>query len=106
MARQEIAKNIWAVRWLYHHLEHGGLCLRPPWSLVENIGFDAPATHAAGATEWVNPPLRPAPPIPVIWPEPREHAECRALWQTAYPARSTLTRIWRRLRLFVRQRTL
>ena len=39
-ARDELPKNIWAVRWLYHHLQHGGLCLRPPWSMGEHIGFD------------------------------------------------------------------
>jgi putative methyltransferase (TIGR04325 family) len=98
MARQETRKNIWAVRWLYHHLEHGGLCLRPPWSMVEHIGFDPQATHAAGATEWANPPLRPAPPVPAAWPGPVEHPECRALWAAANPPVSRWERGWRRVR--------
>lgn len=83
MAAAEEKLNIWAVRWLYHHLQHGGLCVRPPWSMVEHIGFDAAATHAATATAWANPPLRGAPPVPAAWPEPREHPRCRALWQAA-----------------------
>lgn len=85
MARVEARKNIWAVRWLYHHLARGGLCVRPPWSMVEHIGFDAAATNAAAATEWANPPLRTAPPIPAHWPEPSEHAECRDRWVAANP---------------------
>jgi len=85
MAREEERKNIWAVRWLYHHLQHGGLCVRPPWSMVEHIGFDGTATNAAGATDWANPPLRPAPPVPTAWPEPRENDDCRRLWREANP---------------------
>lgn len=85
MAAAELGQNIWAVRWLYHHLQLGGLCLRPPWSLIEHIGFDAGATNAAAATDWANPPLRPVPPIPAIWPEPREHPACRPLWRAANP---------------------
>lgn len=91
MAREEAARNIWAVRWLYHHFAHGGLCLRPPWSMVEHIGFDAAATNAGAATDWANPPLRPAPPVPAVWPEPREHRACRPLWRDANPGG------WRRL---------
>jgi putative methyltransferase (TIGR04325 family) len=83
MARDEKRKNIWAVRWLSHHLQHGGLCLRPPWSMVEHIGFDPQATNAGNAAGWANPPLRPAPPIPARWPDAVEHPACRALWQTA-----------------------
>ncbi|MBL9202708.1 MAG: hypothetical protein JNL39_19500, partial [Opitutaceae bacterium] len=85
MAEREVAQNIWAVRWLYHHLQHRGLCVRPPWSMVEHIGFDPLATNAAAATAWANPPLRPAPPVPAPWPEPREHPACRELWQAANP---------------------
>lgn len=95
MARLESRKNIWAVRWLYHHLQHGGLCVRPPWSMVEHIGFDAQATHAEDATEWRNPPLRAVPPVPEVWPEPCEHPECRRLWANANP-RQPLWRRWGR----------
>jgi hypothetical protein len=96
MARVEQRRNIWAVRWLYHHLQHGGLCLRPPWSMVEHCGFDATATNAAKAKDWENLPLRPVPPLPSEWPEPREHANCRGLWGKTQVG--GLARIWRYLR--------
>lgn len=96
MAAEEAARNIWAVRWLYHHFAHGGLCIRPPWSMVEHIGFDAEATNAAAASDWSNPPLRAAPPVPASWPVPREHSACRGLWQAANPGG------WRRLARRVR----
>ena len=76
MAEIEFKRNIWAVRLLYHHLARGGLCLRPPWSLVEHIGFDARATNASGPSQWHNPPLRPCPPVPLHWPPPVEHPGC------------------------------
>ncbi len=84
-ARAERRRNIWAVRWMYHHFASGGLCVRPPWSMVEHIGFEAGATNAGAATDWANPPLRAAPPIPTRWPEPSEHADCRRLWAAANP---------------------
>ncbi len=99
MARVEVRKNIWAVRWLYHHLARGGLCLRPPWSMVEHLGFDHTATHAAGATEWENPPLQPAPPVPEEWPVAVENPACRPLWRAANPPRRWWTRLWRRATL-------
>jgi hypothetical protein len=101
MARQEEAKNIWAVRWLYHHLQHGGLCVRPPWSMVEHLGVDASATNAAGSTEWTNPPLGAAPPIPTEWPAAIEHPDCRSLWRRAYPSkwRSRWRRLFSRLKI-------
>lgn len=85
MARAEQPQNIWAVRWLYHHMQHGGLCLRPPWSMVEHIGFDTTATNAAAATDWANATLRPVPPAPAAWPSVREHPACRSLWMAANP---------------------
>lgn len=98
MARDEARKNIWAVRWLYHHFEHGGLCVRPPRSMVEHIGFDAQATNAAGVIEWANPPLQSAPSIPALWPEPHEHPACRGLWCAATRARPVWwRRLWSRL---------
>lgn len=84
MAQVELERNIWAVRWLYHHLAQGGLCLRPPHSLVEHIGFDDRATNAADGLQWMNPPLRPCPPIPVEWPTPLENAQCAPLWRKAF----------------------
>lgn len=83
MARNELRQNIWAVRWLYLHLLRGGLCLRPPWSMVEHIGFDGQATNFAQARGWQNPPLRGCPPLPQQWPEPLEHPHCVRLWQAA-----------------------
>jgi hypothetical protein len=96
MAKSEQIQNIWAVRWLYHHLQHGGLCLRPPWSMVEHIGFDVAATNAASASSWANPGLKTAPAIPSRWPDSLEHPRCRALWQATrgYSLRS----LWWRLR--------
>ena len=106
MARVEQARNIWAVRWLYHHLQHGGLCLRPPHSLVEHIGFDAQATNAAGSTAWANPPLGVAPAGTAGWPESEEHPLCRRLWCAAAPAwPSRATRIRHRLRRLARALT-
>lgn len=89
----EERKNVWAVRWLYHHFENGGLCLRPPWSMVEHIGFDASATNATGSFEWANPPLKPVPRAPETWPLAAEHPDCRALWRAAYPRRSLGSRL-------------
>ncbi len=95
MAKAEQRKNIWAVRWLYHHLQKGKLCVRPPWSMVEHIGFDGSATNAIGSTDWANPPLRPAPPVKADWPQPTEHPACRRLWTQATPG--LVGRLWRRL---------
>ena len=93
MAREELARNIWAVRWFYHHLEQGGLCVRPPWSMVEHIGVDLRATNAAGSSEWDNPVLRP---VPVgDWPVPALHPQCGPLWRRAFP--SGWRRRWRSL---------
>lgn len=103
MAETELQRNIWAVRLLYHHLAQSGLCLRPPWSLVEHIGFDAQATNAGGPGQWHNPPLRPCPPIPEDWPEPVEHSGCVPLHQAAnapnaVPPRSFTARVASRAR--------
>jgi len=89
MAENELRNNIWAVRFLYLHILHGGLCLRPPWSMVEHIGFDAQATNASDGSQWANPPLNPCPPIPSKWPEPLEHSQCPILWQQACGAPPT-----------------
>jgi hypothetical protein len=88
MAEVELKQNIWAVRWLYLHMLREGLCLRPPHSLVEHIGFDELATNACDGSEWSNPPLKPCPPLPDRWPVPEENLECARLWQAAYGAKS------------------
>lgn len=87
MAAECEKKNTWAVRWLCHHLEQGGLCIRPPWSLVEHIGFDNAATNAGEAIEWRNPPLQRAPVLPAEVAEPHEHPACRRLWRKATAGR-------------------
>ncbi|MFN8530019.1 MAG: glycosyltransferase [Anaerolineae bacterium] len=105
MAKEEAAKNIWAVRWLYLHIARGGLCLRPHYSMVEHIGFDALATNAVGGDVWANPPLRPVPPIPAVFPDAIEHVDCVRLWQRAYGSRPPRTGLfWRGIRKL--QRTL
>jgi hypothetical protein len=87
IAEVELQQNIWAVRFLYLHILHGGLCLRPPHSMVEHIGFDTLATSATGANIWANPPLQSCPPLPKEWPDPVENTECPHLWQKAYGAK-------------------
>jgi len=94
MAEVELERNIWAVRFLYWHILNGGLCLRPPWSMVEHIGFDPQATNAKSAGVWANPPLKACPPVPDTWPRPKEHASCRELWQAACGRRPTF---WKRV---------
>ncbi|MBL8799139.1 MAG: hypothetical protein JNM56_34960 [Planctomycetia bacterium] len=83
MAEVEASRNIWAVRWIFHHQLQRGLCVRPPWSLVDHLGFDEQATNARGADVWANPPLRACPPLPKEWPAPVEHPNCARLWQAA-----------------------
>lgn len=82
-AHMEIQLNIWAVRFLYLHILKQKLCLRPPHSMVEHIGFDELATNAKNGSQWANPTLQPAPEIPSIWPEPRENPQCAKLWRKA-----------------------
>lgn len=85
MAAQAERKNLWAVGWFYHHLRRYGLCLRPPWSMVEQICWEADRSTTAtpAMIGWANPPLRPCPPLPAEWPEPAEHPLCAPLWRKA-----------------------
>ena len=71
--------------------------MRPPWSMVEHIGFGPLATNASDWSKWANPPLKPCPPIPTQWPEPIEHPECSLLHQKAFGVRPT---VYRRLSIF------
>jgi len=84
MAETELVRNIWAVRLLFHHFLQGGLCLRPPWSMVEHIGFDAEGTNATDGSEWSNPPLRSCPALPKAWPVAKLNRKCQSLWFGAY----------------------
>lgn len=89
MAKMELRQNIWAVRFLYWHILNGGLCLRPPWSMVEHIGFDKQATNAYISGKWASLPLKPCPPLPEVWPAPVENPQCPYLWQRVCGAKST-----------------
>lgn len=101
-AEFEQSHNVWAVRWLYHHFLHRGLCLRPPWSMVEHIGFDDQATNAGGSVEWLNPPLRSVPPQSARWPDPVENPRCRDLWLAANPVVSLAERGRRKIQRLAR----
>jgi hypothetical protein len=91
MAKAELRRNIWAVRLIYLHILNKKLCLRPPWSMVEHIGFDAEATNAK-AELWIkNQPLKPAPPIPAQWPIPAENPACGRLHQKVCGTRPTIS---------------
>ncbi len=106
MAEMELRINIWAVRFLYLHILHGGLCLRPPYSMVEHIGFDAQATNASDGSQWASQPLKPCPPLPDVWPLPVENPECPHLWQKAYggkPVRRAPAGLARRAARFMRK---
>jgi hypothetical protein len=85
MAAEAEPRNLWAIGWWYHHLRRQGLCLRPPWSLVDQICWEEErsTTSTPAMLAWANPPLRPCPPIPDMWPEPREHPLCAPLWRQA-----------------------
>ena len=92
MANVELRQNIWAVRFLYLHIHRKGLCMRPPWSMVEHIGFDADATNASKESWIKNPPLKVRPPIPTYWPVPVENEECARLHQKVCGVRPTFSR--------------
>jgi hypothetical protein len=40
--------NSWAIRWYWSVFINNGLVLFPPYSLVENVGFDGSGTHGIG----------------------------------------------------------
>lgn len=79
MAEAELEKNIWAVRMSYLHILKGGLCLRPPWSMVEHVGFDENATNAKDEMWLRDVDLKPCPQVPSVWPEPVENSDCARL---------------------------
>ncbi|MBM4329320.1 MAG: hypothetical protein FJ118_19420 [Deltaproteobacteria bacterium] len=105
-ARKERARNLWAVRWLYAHLLSGGLCMRPPHSLVDHVGFDDEATNAMDPWKWSNHPLKDCPLVPQEWPVPEERPECSRLWRSVYGANSLewfVKRAVRKSRFLVRR---
>lgn len=99
MAAQERKRNLWAVRWTYHHMAQRGLCVRPPHSLVNHIGLGEGATNAGGAVEWTLPRLADCPPLPRSWPRPPEHPDCARLWRRACGEAGPLRRAFDRLKL-------
>lgn len=103
MAKVERDRNIWAVRFFYLHMLKGGLCLRPPWSMVEHIGFDEEGTNAKGIPWFKNPPLKGCPPLPTLWPQVREQPECAALWQAMCGRRPSPAPSASRLRTLMRR---
>lgn len=84
MALEAEEKNLWAIRWWYLHLLQGGLCLRPPYSLVETTGWDGRGTTITpDMKDWANPPLKDCPPISISYPAPQENVDCSYLWKLA-----------------------
>ncbi len=101
MAVDELEQGRWAVRFLFLHMLHGGLCLRPPHSMVEHGGFDELATSAKDGSVWSNPPLKPCPQVPLVWPPPIGNMQCPALWQKAFGSRPAQPSPLRRARRLV-----
>ena len=84
MAKMELVRNIWAVRMCYLHIYERGLVLRPPWSMVNHIGWGDGATNACEKNWEFNGELRPVPPIPVAWPRPVLDLQCARLHRKMY----------------------
>jgi hypothetical protein len=59
--------------------------------MVQHAGWDSLATNAIDAGVWVDPPLKPCPPIPVHWGVPQENPECADLWRQQYGARPAIS---------------
>ena len=94
MAKMEKSRNLWAVRFSYLHILNQGICLRPPVSLVQHIGYgeeSANIKNFAGYKWHVELPET-CPAIPIEWPLPVENPQCPVLWQKeagGAPAAST-----------------
>jgi Predicted glycosyltransferases len=96
MAKEEEERNIWAVRFLYLHILHGGLCLRPPQSMVDHAGFDENGTNANEPSKLSFKSLDYVPLLPEEWPVPVENPECQILWRREYGGKPTLVKILKR----------
>jgi hypothetical protein len=89
MAAGERIRNLWAVRFTYLHILRHGLCLRPPFSLVQHTGYGAASTNVKDLQTYswhVGLPATCAP-IPITWPDPIENPQCAKLWQRECGAR-------------------
>jgi hypothetical protein len=101
MAKVEVRKNIWAVRWLYHHLQHDLLCLRPGGAMVEHIGFGPHATNALEDVGWgghIDLSRRAS--MPAQWPPVTLNLACQRLWRGSMPSLSFCARVVRRMSRF------
>ena len=85
MAKIELDRNIWAVRHAFHHMQHGGLCMKPPWSMVNHIGWSDAATNSRKKSWEDNGVLAECPPVPERWPAAEEHPLCAAIDRKMYP---------------------
>lgn len=83
MAKMEKDRNIWAVRFSYLHILNKGICLRPPYSLVQHIGYDVESVNVKSLQgyKWYVELPETCPPIPAVWPPAYENPECPILWQ-------------------------
>ena len=88
MTRHEARNNLWAVRWILHHVEHGAGCVRPATSLIEHIGEDDRATNVRAGVGWTNARVGPAS-LPAAWPALALDPGSARRWRKA---------VWRRLR--------
>lgn len=84
----EFRRAVWSARWLCHHLQHDGFCVRPVRSFVEHIGAGVLASNVRGEALWANPPLDYTAVLPGTWPALPVEEECLSLWRSA---------VWRRL---------
>lgn len=104
MAKTELRGNIWAVRMCYLHIMNHGLCLRPPWSMVNHIGWGDGSTNCCAKNWEYNGVLKNAPPIPAVWPEPLVNNGTSRLnrmmykrpWADVFPRMVPLARRWLR----------
>lgn len=107
MAKFEKTRNIWAVRFSYLHILRKGICLRPPYSLVEHIGYDPLSSNVSSKEEynWYVELPKECPTIPTIWPEPFENSECPSIWQRECGTRPELKmNLVKRILKFIKNR--
>lgn len=84
MAKTEIRSNIWAVRMCYLHILNKGLVVRPPWSMVNHIGWGDGSTNCCSKNWEYNGELRLVPPMPKSWPVAILNSQCSVLHRKMY----------------------
>ncbi len=85
MADAEHARNIWAVRFLYWHIVHRGLCLRPSHPMIDHVGLDTAATNFTPNSFHWSVTLPEQVDLPDEWPAPIEESDCASLWKGSFP---------------------